>query len=400
MFVRLNASAQCDSQLESNAEESDTRIWLHVMNSAGQNKLVLSPDTDVYHIGLPFIAGTNLSVQVRLSSFSSLEVRLLDVQALISAFTDDPDLSFIPRLQCPSLIQAMYVCTGCDFISFFSGIGKTTFLATLFEYCEFICSSTEQTPGTLTDTNATSNGHLAFYRLVGCAYFRKYKSVFLPSYPTPMSVFNSLVKIDQTPLAHHKAWLDFLRERIWIRIKYEEEMIPSDEALSRHWRRSCWVTMVWGQATHNTITYPPLNGNGWRQPDPVTLLIDWDSEDNICEVRKRVALIRKGCACKTGCRTGRCKCKINGSQCGPGCKCLNCQNVPVTNSEKASGVEQVEESDLDDDSATDDDALDDEVDEIMEQVFGSYSNGDGSEDLPTDDGTDISDDEMDIDHTT
>ena len=66
--------------------------------------------------------------------------------------------------------------------------------------------------------------------------------------------------------------------------------------------------------------------------------------------------------------------------------CLNCQNVPVTNSEKASGVEQVEESDINDDSATDDDALDDKVDEIMEQVFGSYGHGDG---LPTDEGTDI-----------
>ena len=109
-----------------------------------------------------------------------------------------------------------------------------------------------------------------------------------------------------------------------------------------------------------------------------------------------MALIRKGCACKTGCRTGRCKCKKSGSQCGPGCKCLNCSNVP---SEKASGMEQVEESDLDDDSATDDDALDDEVDENMDQVFGSFSRGDVSEDLTIDAVTDISDDEMDIDHT-
>ena len=54
MFVRSDCPAQCDNQLESNAEESDTRIWLHVLNSVGQKKLVLSPDTDVYHIGLPF----------------------------------------------------------------------------------------------------------------------------------------------------------------------------------------------------------------------------------------------------------------------------------------------------------------------------------------------------------
>ena len=32
-----------------NAKEADTRIWLHAVHSAGTNKLVVSPDTDVYH---------------------------------------------------------------------------------------------------------------------------------------------------------------------------------------------------------------------------------------------------------------------------------------------------------------------------------------------------------------
>ena len=50
------AQPQPDDSLYCNAEESDTRIW----NSAGTKKLVLSPDTDVYHIGLPTVAGTDL----------------------------------------------------------------------------------------------------------------------------------------------------------------------------------------------------------------------------------------------------------------------------------------------------------------------------------------------------
>ena len=36
----------------SNAEETDTRIWLHCRHSNCNNVLILSPDTDVYHIGL------------------------------------------------------------------------------------------------------------------------------------------------------------------------------------------------------------------------------------------------------------------------------------------------------------------------------------------------------------
>ena len=39
----------------------------------------------------------------------------------------------------------------------------------------------------------------------------------------------------------------------------------------------------------------------------------------------------RGCKCKSGCRTKRCGCKQNGKQCGPGCRCLNCENVLTTN---------------------------------------------------------------------
>ena len=41
------------STLKSDAEEADTRIWLHVLRSRGTKKLVCSHDTDVFHIGLP-----------------------------------------------------------------------------------------------------------------------------------------------------------------------------------------------------------------------------------------------------------------------------------------------------------------------------------------------------------
>ena len=36
------------STLMCNAEESDIRVWLHVVHSAGYTKLLCSPDTDVY----------------------------------------------------------------------------------------------------------------------------------------------------------------------------------------------------------------------------------------------------------------------------------------------------------------------------------------------------------------
>lgn len=100
------------------------------------------------------------------------------------------------------------------------------------------------------------------------------------------------------------------------------------DALFKHWKRSCWVLSVWSQAHINNITYPTLQDYGWKQPDSKTLSIDWDSDNNVSEIRARVALIKRGCGCKTGCHTARCKCKKAGHHCGPGCKCLSCVNLP------------------------------------------------------------------------
>lgn len=104
------------------------------INSAGTKKLVLSPDTDVYHIGLPIIiAKTDVDVVVRLSPFSSLEHRLLDMQALIKAFNNDPELAGIDSTQIGCVIQMIFISTECvNFISFVNEFGKATFLTTFF----------------------------------------------------------------------------------------------------------------------------------------------------------------------------------------------------------------------------------------------------------------------------
>ena len=51
------ASSSCPPQPQpfytNNAEETDTRLWLHVKNT--ERILVKSPKTDIYHIGLPSI---------------------------------------------------------------------------------------------------------------------------------------------------------------------------------------------------------------------------------------------------------------------------------------------------------------------------------------------------------
>ena len=191
------AQPQPDDSLYCNAEESDTRIW----NSAGTKKLVLSPDTDVYHIGLPIVAGTDLECVVRLSMFNSTEHRLLDLQALVTAFQNDPSFAAIEQVTLPSVMQMLFISTGCDFISFFTGIGKAMFMATFFEYAEFICSNTSHTPGTLSDTDPSSQGFLSFIRLVGCAYFRKHKQLFYHHFPHQCQYSTHFSRVNRMP--HH-----------------------------------------------------------------------------------------------------------------------------------------------------------------------------------------------------
>ena len=190
-----------------------------------------------------------------------------------------------------------------------------------------------------------------------------------------MSLFNAQAKGNQTPLAHHSAWLSFLRERVWIRIRYEEEMIPSDHALLRHWKRSCWVVSVWSQSTQNHITYPPLNGNGWKLDlNSTSIQIERDSDDNISVVRIGVALLKKGCGCKTGCPTGHCKCQKTNHLCGPGCKCVSCCN---RSKGVSPGQAHVEEDDNVESNSDFEDDLMDEVDDVMKNVFGgNQSEGD------------------------
>ena len=88
------------------------------------------PDTDVYHIGLSAISELpECDVIVQLSKSTDDKARMTK---LITALSMDPDLPQIPSITRPQVLQTLYVATGCDYTSFFTGLGKVTFLATFF----------------------------------------------------------------------------------------------------------------------------------------------------------------------------------------------------------------------------------------------------------------------------
>ena len=54
---------------------------LFLLNASDTTILILSPDTEVYHIGRPLVAHTNLDIIVQLSKFNNRELRLLNMKA-------------------------------------------------------------------------------------------------------------------------------------------------------------------------------------------------------------------------------------------------------------------------------------------------------------------------------
>ncbi len=67
--------------------------------------------------------------------------------------------------------QTLFVTTGCDYVSFFNGMGRATFLRYFYQFAEFITSGRGNTPGTLADISLDDGqldtDFLSFLRLIG-----------------------------------------------------------------------------------------------------------------------------------------------------------------------------------------------------------------------------------------
>ena len=233
-LVRHGQSKQSHPDLSSNADEADLRVWLHCKNSCGIHKLLYSPDTDVYHIGLTVLSEIpEHEVIVQLSKQTDDRACYLNMKALIAALGMDPDLSQIPPLTRPQLLQSLYVATGSDYTSFFNGIGKVSFLATFFQHASFI-SGFNGPPGTMGEVAFDKpNTKFSFLHPVGCAYYKHHISAFRTQ--TPEALFNSINA--STTYEQHDIWLAKIRSVVRQRADIESKSMPSTESLLLHWKR-------------------------------------------------------------------------------------------------------------------------------------------------------------------
>ena len=197
-------------------------------------------------------------VLVQLSKSHTESPRFMDLNALSRAIELDPDLSGIPSpFRCQAL-QTLYVSTGCDYVSFFVGMGKASFLSTFFQYATFIAGGDPS--GSLGEVSLDKEGpsFLSFVRLVGCAYFKSHTSAF--EYTTPVTLFHS-IKDYTSSWDQHAKWLAFIRKAVWLRADSDSKSVPSIEAIQLHWYRSLWVLDLWHKSTQNEIDLPGKHTN-------------------------------------------------------------------------------------------------------------------------------------------
>ena len=314
----------------SNSPEADTLLWRHALQSNATKVLIYSPDTDVYNIGLGLITTNKTTFIVQINT-PQCDEKYLNLNQLLQALDDDPDLASLPVKNLGKILQTLYICSGCDYISYIHGHGKATVFNVFYQHAEFVCG--QKMEGSLSETShhKRDSGFLAFTRLIGTLYFKKHLSSFVSvySFENPNQLFNSISTTITTE--KHKLWLDKIREVVAERITNEEDRVPSHTALWRHWLRVCWVSDMYSNSPKQDILdgiTPPEN-SGWTIDAMGNHSIDWDAPDLQERVKGTIQFLTKGCTCKHGCKTRRCSCKKKSKHCGPGCECQGCVNLDV-----------------------------------------------------------------------
>ena len=79
----------------------------YVLKSECTLILVVSPDTDVYHIGLPLVTNSGKDIAVQVSAINSKEVRFVNLSALAYALVNDPDLAALKSSDLPQILQTL-----------------------------------------------------------------------------------------------------------------------------------------------------------------------------------------------------------------------------------------------------------------------------------------------------
>ena len=94
----------------------------------------------------------------------------------------------------------------------------------------------------------------------------------------------------------HKDLYSEIRSTVSDRIS-NEERVPSQTSMWRHWLRSCRMSEMWRHAPQSDIfsELNPPEQSGWKKKDNGSYVFDWDSQE---QVKGTIEFLTKCCFCK------------------------------------------------------------------------------------------------------
>ena len=221
--------------------EADYAIWHHCIQTPSNNVLIVSSDADTWVYGLGVYESGQLSgkqVYVQRGNTDSF--------IHIKATTLIRNHSILSKISYPVLsLVALYVLTGCDYVSSFYHCTKTKFLETLLDNIGFICPDGHFLKMEMGEFQYISE--TSWIRLVTAVYFSKHKTFFRskpishvysickhPDSEEAQRLLNSTTTL-RTPLYK---WHDFIRKVCYHMPKvskvHELKLLPSIKALILH----------------------------------------------------------------------------------------------------------------------------------------------------------------------
>ena len=127
---------------------------------------------------VPHMTGKEVYIQLRADVGNEL---FCNLAALVLSFRSDLSFQEVGTdylAELPGILQMLYICSGCDYVSSFLQHPKRQFFETILSDCKFITGGV--LPGRLNEFQSSNyhRGLLSFYRLVGSMYFRYHQSAF------------------------------------------------------------------------------------------------------------------------------------------------------------------------------------------------------------------------------
>ena len=333
----FNFRAYCNNHVE-----ADSMVFLHAVNCSHSNApiVIFSIDSDILFIGLSFVCkypDRHFIVHYKASAGAN---KYVDLNKLLDLMSINSALCTFDKCQIADELQALYVCSGCDYVSFFNHYSKNTFFDAYFDYVDFISAeSTYSGRLSQADERDWALGFRAFCRLVGCVFLTKCSTSFqykmkFHTKPSPREIYDKVCEehSDLNEQDMLQEWLNQIRTFIMQspECTSEQYWLPSHDSLMLHWKRCCYVLQIWKQSDLSFIKYPDITDWGWSFVDDKDLVFRWDSDANFQKVEKYRKLWTSGCKCRSitkPCISRTCGCRKSQKPCGPACGCADtCHN--------------------------------------------------------------------------